>query len=100
MDMKTDVIRAELADDDSCSALGVTAKSSSPVIGLCRKLIDAGHNPATPLEAWRGDILCLCIRSIGEAARLQVNSHGTGFEPQPERRRGASVEFEGEGVPR
>jgi len=42
--------RAELVGDDSCSALGITVRSSSPVLALCRKLVDAGHDPATPLE--------------------------------------------------
>jgi hypothetical protein len=31
-------------------------------------LIQAGHDPAEPAEAWRGETLCLHIRSIGEAA--------------------------------
>jgi hypothetical protein len=35
-------IRAELADSDTCSALGITVKSESPVLGL-RKLLDAGY---------------------------------------------------------
>jgi hypothetical protein len=32
-----------------------------------------------PLEAWRGDVLCLRVRSIGEAAGLEINPRGTGF---------------------
>jgi hypothetical protein len=47
-------IRAELVGDDACTALGKTVKSPSPVLALCRKLVDAGHDPATPLEAYRG----------------------------------------------
>jgi hypothetical protein len=77
-DHMTKPIRAQLAGD-ICTALGVTAKSSSPVLALCRKLVDAGHDPATPLEAYRGDTLALRVRSIGEAAKLEVNSGGTGF---------------------
>jgi hypothetical protein len=75
-------IRAELSGADTCSASGITAQSPSPVLALCRKLIDAGHNPATPLEAYRGDVLALRIRSIGEAARLEINGEGTGFRPR------------------
>jgi hypothetical protein len=82
------VVRAELAGDDTCSALGITATSSSPVLALCRKLVDAGHNPATPLEAWRGNVLCLRIHSIGKLARLEVGSGGTGFIGRREPRRG------------
>src|SRR5262249_7141528 len=74
-------IRAELAGSDSCSALGITINSSSPILALCRKLVQAGYDPSTPLEAYRGETLSLRVRSIGEGARLQVNSQGRGFEP-------------------
>ena len=79
-------LRAELAGDDSCNALGITVKSSSPVLALCRMLIEAGHDPASGLEVYRGDVLALRVRSIGDGAKLQVNSHSTGFEPRLERR--------------
>jgi hypothetical protein len=96
--MKADVvIRAELTGDDTCSALGVTIKSSSPVLALCGKLVDAGHSPATPLDAWRGNVLCLRIRFIGEAARLEVGSGGTGFIGRRETRRGAPIELGAKG---
>ncbi|MFY9839327.1 MAG: hypothetical protein WAK55_23200 [Xanthobacteraceae bacterium] len=49
---------------------------------MCRKLVEAGHDPATPLEAWRGKTLCLLVRSIGEAARLEVSGEGVGFRPK------------------
>jgi hypothetical protein len=57
----------------------MVAVSSTPVLRLCRLLFAAGHDPATPLEAWRGDVLCLRIRSIGEAAGLEINPKGNGF---------------------
>jgi hypothetical protein len=53
-------------------------------LALARLLIEAGHDPATPLEAWRGETLCLRVRSIGEGARLRIASHGVGFERLPE----------------
>lgn len=74
-------IRAEISGDNRCKALGIISESTTPVLNLCRKLVAAGVDPALALEAWRGPILCLRIRSIGEAARLEVNSGGTGFEP-------------------
>jgi hypothetical protein len=78
--MKIDiVVRSELTGDNTCSALGFTAKSFSPVLALCRQLVEAGHDPSMPLEAWRGDVLCLRVRSIGEAAGLEINPRGTGF---------------------
>ena len=72
------IIRAELIDSDRCSALGMTARSTAPVLALCRQLVEAGHDPAIPLEAWRNDVLCLRIRSIGEGAQLTVEDdrHG------------------------
>jgi hypothetical protein len=32
---------------------------------MCRALITAGHDPASRLEAYRGNLLCLRVRSIG-----------------------------------
>ena len=72
-------IRAELAGSDSCSALGIIISSSSPVLALCRKLVQAGFDPSTPLEVRRGETLSLRVRSIGEGARLEVNAKGNGF---------------------
>ena len=74
-------IHAELAWSDTATARGIVARSSAPVLSLCRQLVEAGHDPRSPLEAWRGGTLCLRIRSIGEAAGLRVNTSGTGFTP-------------------
>ena len=63
------VIRAELIGSDRCEAEGIIARGYAPVLDLCRKLVAAGYNPASPLEAWRGETLCLRVRSIGEGAR-------------------------------
>jgi hypothetical protein len=46
---------------------------------LCRKLIEAGYDPAIRLEAFRGEMLCLTARSIGEAAELEIAGSGVGF---------------------
>jgi hypothetical protein len=78
------MVRAELRGDAEASACGLTVRNSSPVLALCRKLIEAGHDPAERLEAYRGDVLCLTVRSIGEAAGLEVS--GVGFIRHPERR--------------
>ena len=45
-------------------------------------LIQAGHDPATPAEAWRGETLCLHIRSIGEAAELSISEPDAGWGPR------------------
>jgi hypothetical protein len=67
-------IRADLIGSDTAVALGLIINSSSPVLALCRALVEAGHDPAIPLEAYRGNVLCLRVRSIGEAS----NSTATG----------------------
>jgi hypothetical protein len=76
------IIRAELKGDDIALACGFVIRSSSPLLALCRKLIDAGYDPSTPLAAYRGDTLCLKVQSIGEAAGLEVNARGTSFKRQ------------------
>jgi hypothetical protein len=68
----TEIIRAELTGSNTCAAKGITVRANAPVLGLCRKLIDAGHDPDSPLHCYRGDVLCLKIRSIGEGAKLAV----------------------------
>jgi len=72
--VKQAAIRAQLAGD-ICTALGITTKSDSPVLALCRKMVDVGHDPATPLEVYRGETLALQVKSIGLGARMQVNGN-------------------------
>jgi hypothetical protein len=67
------VIRANLIGSNQATAAGVTVSGrNAPALALCRALVEAGHDPATPLEAYRGTTLCLRVRSIGEGARLTV----------------------------
>lgn len=66
------MIRAELEGANKASAFGIEATGNAPVLVLCRKLVAAGHDPAEPLEAYRGDVMCLRVRSIGEGAALSV----------------------------
>jgi hypothetical protein len=68
----------------------MTVCSSSPILELARQLLAAGYDPATPLEVHRGDILALCVRSIGEAASLEINGHGNGFRRHRTARAAAS----------
>jgi hypothetical protein len=76
-DIKSDRIHAELIGSDTCTCAGLTAHGNAPVLVLCRRLLEAGHDPAARLEAWRGGALCLIVRSIGEGARLDVDDSGT-----------------------
>jgi hypothetical protein len=68
----TRALRAVIIGSNQAEANGVTAHGHAPVLALCRALIEAGHDPNTPLEAYRGTTLCLKVRSIGEGARLTV----------------------------
>jgi hypothetical protein len=77
-------IYAELVGDNTCRAVGITANSSSPVLVLCRQLVAHGFDPALALHAYRGEVLCLHVCSIGEATRLRVAPHGVGFQYAPE----------------
>jgi hypothetical protein len=90
-------IRATLIGDDICTALGMTAQSASPVLALCRQAIEIGHDPATPLAAYRGGTVSLIVRSIGEAAALEISAHGAGFTARHERRAGPYVRANGLG---
>lgn len=84
-------VRAEIIGSDQCAVEGLSARGASPVLALCRSLIRAGFNSARPLCAYRGDVLALSVRSIGEASRLRISSHGVGFERLPECTGGAPV---------
>jgi len=84
-------VRAELIGSAVCGADGVTVRGFAPVLGLCRKLVEAGYDPERPLEVWRDRTLALRVRSIGEAAQLIINSKGTDFVCRPAVRRGSLV---------
>jgi hypothetical protein len=73
-------IRAELIGSDECTVAGLTISGRAPVLALCRQLIADGYDPGLRLEVWHGPVLCLRVRSIGEAAQLRVATHGCGFE--------------------
>jgi hypothetical protein len=72
-------VRAELAGSDRCRAEGLASRGAAPVLALCRALVRAGHDPATPLEVFRGGVLALTVRTIGAGAVLTVNEDGPRF---------------------
>jgi hypothetical protein len=66
-------IRVTLIGFDRCEAAGISVCGCyAPVLDLCRELVAAGFDSACPLEAWRGQTLCMRVCSIGEGARLTV----------------------------
>jgi hypothetical protein len=74
-------LRAEHLGASICTAGGIAGRGNTPVLALCRQLLAAGLNPAQAMEVYRGATLALRIRSIGEAAGLEINADGTGFRP-------------------
>jgi len=89
---KLQLVRAELIGADTAVAAGITATGHAPLLTLCRRLVEAGHDPSTPLEAYRGTTLCLRARSIGAGARLTVRDGPDGkprfatYRPAPDGR--------------
>jgi hypothetical protein len=76
-------IRAELIGENECRAGSIVVRSSNaPILLICRKLVEAGVDPSQRLHAYRGDVLCVAIRSIGEGAKTTVKDrpHGPVFE--------------------
>jgi len=72
-------LRADLIGSNTCTAHGITGRGSTPVLAQCRQLLAAGLDPDQAMEVYRGATLALHVRSIGEAAGLEINGHGTGF---------------------
>jgi hypothetical protein len=81
------VIRAEITGANEATACGLTAHGHAPVLTLCRQLIDLGHEPESPLAAYRGNTLCLLLHSIEEGAALTVEDDRLG-KPKFRRYRG------------
>jgi hypothetical protein len=73
------------ANSTCCVApvLGLASSGNSPVLGLCRLAVEHGHDPHACMQVFRGTVLALTIRSIGEAAQLEINSKGTRFVRRP-----------------
>jgi hypothetical protein len=65
-------IRADLVGINQATCRGVTVTGRNAPVALCRALIEAGHDPETSLEAYRGAALCLRVRSLAEGAAVTV----------------------------
>lgn len=83
-------VLGQMIGSDRATAAGITVRGPAPVLALCRKLVGAGVDPNRPLHAYRGDVLCLVVRTIGEGARLTVAEGQNAprfrlWEPMPSR---------------
>jgi hypothetical protein len=74
-------IPAELIGSDRCLAVGYVTRGTTPILAMCRRLIEADYDPMTPLHCYRGATLAITVASIGQGAGLEINGHGTGFRP-------------------
>jgi hypothetical protein len=69
-------IIALISGSDRCDAEGMTVRSRSPLLAMCRALVAAGYERSRPLHAYRGDVLACLVRNIGEGASLAVDDEG------------------------
>ena len=60
--IQTQPLRAVLVGDDTCVMAGFAARGPAPILKQCRILTDAGRSDR-PLEARRGDTLCVTVNS-------------------------------------
>jgi hypothetical protein len=88
------LVHAELTGSNTCKALGVTAQGATPVLKLCRQLLASGLDPDAAMEVYRRGVLALRVRTIAEAAGLEINATGTDFVACAVRR-GSSVRENG-----
>jgi len=93
---KEQPLRAELVGFEICNAGNATARDHAPVLAICRELVAAGYDPRRALHAYRGQVLCLSVRSIGEGARLTVADDRLG---RPKLRRWKAPPSDAEGPP-
>jgi hypothetical protein len=70
--MRLTAIACQFEGDDICRTADFEVRGYAPALDMCRRLLAEGFDPATPLEAYRGDVLCLRISSIGYGAGLCV----------------------------
>jgi hypothetical protein len=91
-------LRADLIGIDGASMADIKVTGHpAPVLRLCRALIEAGYDPELPLDAYRGDTLCLRVRSIGAAAKLTVRESCKDGRPRFVKLRGDPANIRGDG---
>lgn len=73
------VLRATLTGATTASAAGETAHGSAPVLSLCKTLLANGMTPDAALLVYRNGVLALKVRSIAEAASLEISADPPGF---------------------
>lgn len=59
-------VRGTIIGEDTLSVDGITLRTD--VAGMCKELLKRGHDPGERLELYRGEMLCLIVRSIAAGA--------------------------------
>jgi hypothetical protein len=70
-------IDAELIGSNECRAAGIVTRGHTPILSMCRALVGA-YDTGRVLHVYRGKVLALTVRSIGEGARLTVKDSSSG----------------------
>lgn len=70
--MLTNTIVAQLSGANQAEARGLVGRGAAPILALCRALVAAGHDPESPLRAFRRGTLAITIRTIAAGAALAV----------------------------
>ena len=83
-------IVCQIIGSDRCAFGSLVVKHHAPVLAICRMLIEAGYDPERPLEAYRGETLCLKIRTIAEGAKLTIEEGPNGPRLVPFRKTAAA----------
>lgn len=78
MTRNSNTIIAQLTGSRTCAAEGITIFGSSPVLKVCRALIEAGYDASCRLEVYRRGKLSFVVRSIGEGSVLRVTERRDG----------------------
>jgi hypothetical protein len=76
-----DISRVEITGNSTATACNITCEGRTPILKLCRALLRKAYDPSLSLRCYRGDVLALTIRTIGNGAKLTVKEDIPGRPP-------------------
>lgn len=71
-------VKVYLVGMREAEADGFCASGETPILNLCRQLIEAGYDADRAVYVYRGDALAMTISSLGYGARLRVKERNDG----------------------
>ena len=84
-------LRGDLVGVDLIVVDRLSVCSDTRIRDACRKLVEFGVDPKTPLHCFRKGQLAVTVRSIGKGSRLEINGDGIGFIVRRTPRNGHSL---------